>query len=843
MKHLRYEVKGEKYINRFITTGVFAEPRSFKKAVLSGRVNEWLKKGFSIHENPCRKEMIAVRRDELPPYRDISMSALGQEVEIFGQRRVLSAYFPFGNIGYEESRFYYCPTYLRTYCYVALEAEQDEIAAFGLETCGGGTIWNNDELVTDYIPFTRNMVKHTEINIPLRKGTNKLIVCLDDLAERDTDYYFHLCYQGEQKLVMVLPVPDEVDTEKVKRYEDILDLIYFNKEAYISEDVTMTLPAGLIHDDFLKLIISHGEFVEKMNHQTGEDRISQYELTAGQKHLILMEAEDILPGYYNFVFEMEEGPVKIRRKVGNQIVWKKFLGKGSDDSKVRKTEFLNTLISYGSDNVYKAAAYFGRGYGYEEAERIIFEEIGGVKDRQDCSDFHFIAVLYIYDQFYDKLSQELRQIIEETALGYRYWIDEPGDDVMWFFSENHALLFHTCQYLAGKLFPDKMFTNSGRYGEEVSRHGRMLLDEWFEEFFCEFITEWNSNAYIPVDVHGLAAIYNITKEEDPLHEKAKHALDMVCYSMAVNEHKGAVMTSFGRTYEKEMKGNYNAGTTSLLYLLYNAGHLTRAGIGSIFLALSDYEAPEEYGKYIGLKDGEVLIHQNTQGFEQHVNLYLYKNSKVLLSTAVAFKPFQKGYQEHIMQATIDKTAQIFINHPGESHPYGSGRPNYWAGNGILPLGVQYRNTGILVYDIPEENRIDDTHAYIPLCEYQQYMGSEDSLVAAKEGGYIGVRAQNGIILQRSGVTAYREFISPGRKNIWIVKVASAGDYDSLEDFLEEMKAISIGLNANGEILIQNGDMNYEIGIDNRFLVNGEIVHHYPMDVKGNVVMERENSHV
>ena len=843
MKYLKYELKGEKYINRFITTGAFTEPRRFQKAILNGRVNEWLKKGFSIHENPCRKEMIAVGKDELPPYYDISMSEIGQEAESFEQRRALSVYFPFGNIGYEESCFCYCPTYLRTYCYVDLEAEQDEEAVFSLETCGGVTVWNNDELVTDYIPFTRNMVKNTNIILPLRKGTNKLILCLDDLAERDTDYYFHLRYCGEQNLMMVLPVPDEVDIENVQRYEDILDLIYFDKESYISEEVSMTLPGGLIRDDFLKLIISHGEFVEKMNHQVGEDYICRYQLDAGQKHLKLMDAEDILPGYYNFMFEMEEGPIKIRRKVGNQIVWKKFLGRGSDDSKVRKTEFLDILIHHGSDNAYKAAAYFEKGYGYEEAERIIFEEIGGVKDRQDCSDFHFTIILYIYYRFYDRLSQQLRQVIEETALGYRYWIDEPGDDVMWFFSENHALLFHTCQYLAGKLFPDRLFINSGKYGEEVCRHGRALLDKWFEEFFREFITEWNSSAYIPVDVHGLATIYNITEEGDLLHEKAKRALDMVCYSIAINEHKGAVMASFGRTYEKEMKGNYNAGTTSLLYLLYNTGHLTRAGIGSISLALSDYEAPDEYRKYMGLKDGEVLIHQNTQGFEQHVNLYLYKNSRVMLSTAVAFKPFQKGYQEHILQATLDKTAQIFINHPGESHPYGSGRPNYWAGNGILPLGVQYRNTGILVYNIPEENRIDFTHAYIPLCEFQQYMGSEDSLVAAKNGGYIGIRTLNGITLQRKGVTANREFISPGRKNIWIVKVAVADDYESLEEFLEEMNNIFIQKDENGEILIKNGNMRYKIGVDKSFLVNEERVYHYPMDVKGKIVIERKNNDV
>ena len=31
------------------------------------------------------------------------------------------------------------------------------------------------------------------------------------------------------------------------------------------------------------------------------------------------------------------------------------------------------------------------------------------------------------------------------------------------------------------------------------------------------------SAYIPVDVHGLATIYNITDDTDELHQKAKRA--------------------------------------------------------------------------------------------------------------------------------------------------------------------------------------------------------------------------------------------------------------------------------------------------------------------------------
>ena len=568
MKYLKYELKGEKYINRFITTGAFTEPRRFQKAILNGRVNEWLKKGFSIHENPCRKEMIAVRKDELPPYYDISMSEIGQEAESFEQRRALSVYFPFGNIGYEESCFCYCPNYLRTYCYVDLEAEQDEEAVFSLETCGGVTVWNNDELVTDYIPFTRNMVKSTNIILPLRKGTNKLILCLDDLAERDTDYYFHLRYCSKQNLMMVLPVPDEVDIENVQRYEDILDLIYFDKESYISEEVSMTLPGGLIRDDFLKLIISHGEFVEKMNHQVGEDYICRYQLDAGQKHLKLMDAEDILPGYYNFMFEMEEGPIKIRRKVGNQIVWKKFLGRGSDVSKVRKTEFLDILIHHGSDIMpIKQPLILKKDMDMKKLENYICKRKSNCRTGRIVQIFILqlfcIFITVFMTGFPNSFVRLLKRQLWDIVIGLMSRVMMLCGFLVRIM---HCCSIHVSTWQESYSL-DRLFINSGKYGEEVCRHGRALLDKWFEEFFREFITEWNSSAYIPVDVHGLATIYNITEEGDLLHEKAKRALDMVCYSIAINEHKGAVMASFGRTYEKEMKGNYNAGTTSLLYLL------------------------------------------------------------------------------------------------------------------------------------------------------------------------------------------------------------------------------------------------------------------------------------
>ena len=495
------------------------------------------------------------------------------------------------------------------------------------------------------------------------------------------------------------------------------------------------------------------------------------------------------------------------------------------------------ITEYAPENTYKAAALLKLGRETERAERILLTELPGVWARKDCSDFHFIIMLYIYRTFYDRLSPKMREELELAMCGFRYWIDEPGDDVMWFFSENHALLFHCCQYLAGSWLPDRIFTCSGKTGREVSARGEELLREWFEGFFEEFITEWNSNAYIPVDVLGLGTLYNLTEPGSEFHQKAKRALDMIFYSLRVNAHKGAVMTSFGRSYEKELKGNYNAGTTSLLYLAYGDGYLNRACNGCIPLALGDYAAPEAFKPYGALKENQELIFRNTQGFEKHVNLYLYKNAYALLSTAVGFKPFQKGYQEHIVQAVIDELAQVFVNHPGESFPYGSGRPNFWAGNGSLPLAVQYRNTAILRYRIGREERIGYTHAYIPLSTFTRYLGEDGVIVLEKDGAYIAVKAMNGLTMQQEGPNCFREFMSQGRDNVWVIRAGRMDEYGDLDALLAAFKKIEIRTDGEETVVRDERGTEFLTGPDFLLKVNGETVYDYPLDVEGKLNLE------
>ena len=64
------------------------------------------------------------------------------------------------------------------------------------------------------------------------------------------------------------------------------------------------------------------------------------------------------------------------------------------------------------------------------------------------------------------------------------------------------------------------------------------------------------------------------------------------------------MTSFGRTYERELKGSYSTGMPSLLYLFYNAGHMNDHFRALVPVVVGDYEPPEEYKQFVNLSGEE-----------------------------------------------------------------------------------------------------------------------------------------------------------------------------------------------------------------------------------------------
>ena len=50
----------------------------------------------------------------------------------------------------------------------------------------------------------------------------------------------------------------------------------------------------------------------------------------------------------------------------------------------------------------------------------------------------------------------------------------------------------------------------------------------------------------------------------------------------------------------------------------------------------------------------------------------------------------------------------------------------------------------------------------------------------KDGAYIAVKAMKGLSMQKEGPNRFREFISRGRDNVWIIRVGRMDEYGDLD---------------------------------------------------------------
>jgi hypothetical protein len=128
---------------------------------------------------------------------------------------------------------------------------------------------------------------------------------------------------------------------------------------------------------------------------------------------------------------------------------------------------------------------------------MIAASLEAIEDCHDCADFILVPLLWSRAKYADKLDAAVVARIDAAMLGYRYWMDERGNDVQWYFSENHALLFHTAAYLAGHILPEGRFVRSGRTGKEQSAVGGERVHAWLDHFEKWEMAEFNSAPYFP----------------------------------------------------------------------------------------------------------------------------------------------------------------------------------------------------------------------------------------------------------------------------------------------------------------------------------------------------------
>jgi hypothetical protein len=231
-------------------------------------------------------------------------------------------------------------------------------------------------------------------------------------------------------------------------------------------------------------------------------------------------------------------------------------------------------------------------------EELLRSSIDLVNARHDCADFALAGLLRLLALYGDSplVAPELREATRRAALEFCYWYDQPGMRGMCFHTENHQILFHSCELLAGQLFPEVRFANSGREGAWHAAHGAELASQWLDQRARFGFSEWLSNCYFEEDLVALANLHDFAEDAE-LRRRAGAMIDLIALEIALHSYRGVLATTHGRTYAPWIKGGRTAPTTALIWLLFGQGDGPpdapegRTNLAMASLATSPYRPP------------------------------------------------------------------------------------------------------------------------------------------------------------------------------------------------------------------------------------------------------------
>lgn len=405
---------------------------------------------------------------------------------------------------------------------------------------------------------------------------------------------------------------------------------------------------------------------------------------------------------------------------------------------------------------------------------------------------------------------------EQAILNYRYWMTESGSDGMCFWSENHALMFYICAYMAGKQYPNQIFPRSGRTGEEASLVAKDRIQQWLGDIEEYGFEEFLSADYMCVTLGALLNVVDYMEEEES--GRAARLIDSMLRSFACHTFRGSIIAPQARIYRSVILP-FTQSAQSLISLLN-----IQAPMGNsewmVFLMNSKYQLPYslvdlmneplemEYqtgNAWVKLKKQKDYMLTSVQSprLDEHPvywenisfddsadiesNDYIKSFNERFHGTS-RFEPGVYGYQQHLWYAALDNDTVVFTNHPGEMTDDGGMRPGYWYGNGILPAIKQQGNLLGAIYDIGEDHPIAFTHLFFPTCKFDVVSQEGSWLFGQKDGGYVAIWSSDEMVPHNDRLfeCEYRVY---GNQTAYLCQVGSREEFGSLNDFIYYCKQL------------------------------------------------------
>jgi hypothetical protein len=289
----------------------------------------------------------------------------------------------------------------------------------------------------------------------------------------------------------------------------------------------------------------------------------------------------------------------------------------------------------------------------------IKKSIEKLNNREDTADFDMNALLRMMylDKGKNIIPKVLKKSIKNAILDFKYWFTESGPDEMIFWTENHMILFHTAELLAGQLFQSEKFTNNNQNGTQHIQHATPLIKRWLDWKAKLGYAEWHSNIYYLLEICALVNLRDFAKD-NTIAKKAEMLLDLLAFDFANNYYKGIYATAHGRTVDELQFGRGISEHPKPELLADAVWVMLGIGIydnksgnnsGALFLATSEYETPpilEDIAKYIAERENYIHKSRNSIKVSQgHKYGIEYKKSDLMFWWAMS-APASNPLLEH-----------------------------------------------------------------------------------------------------------------------------------------------------------------------------------------------------
>lgn len=731
------------------------------------------------HEYPCRTQYIAQARGTCPalPTPDWGDAA---------------AYLPFGAEVLDLSGFWFRPTLVRGWARTTIVADQAGQAQITLGTCGRAVLLVNGVQAGWMAPTSRNAMAQHDISLPVRAGENEIAVYIEDLAERDARILLSCIWRAGPAARAVPPFPPIASA-----VEETLSAAHLDRTSYQAQPIVLVLPEPLPHPAQIRLTVA-GDF---MSH-TAETR--QFDLPAGARALDLGPSEGYPADYRHFTFDLTCQGFSARRVLGVEISHAQRQGPPPAALSDRIDEALRLVSDHAEPDTVRALARLASGRAGDETDAMIRAALPAIETCWDCADFALVPLIWARAAYGDDIASDLRARVDQAILGYRYWMDEPGDDVQWYFSENHALLFHTAAYLAGHLFPDARFVRADRSGAQQMATGRARVWAWLDHFETCEMAEFNSAPYFPIDLKGLCALFALAPDAD-IRARAERGILRLLLIVANSAHQGVMTAAQGRSYEHTLCAGDTLELSAVARLLWARGSVGARVhcLPQLAICLRDHglQVPPELAARACWDKDTAQEWMFKQGQNDFARLYHHKTRETALGSAVRYRWGDWGYQETLLHGRLGDTpqAQIWINHPGETVSSGYGRPSYWGGSASVPRVQQYRDLAVVIFS-GQAPQPDFTHAWFPTGAFHDWSLTGARALARSGRGMVLLGASGPLTLMDSGHSAGCELRLPGRSGAWVVRM---GQGDDLAGFSALHAGLAPPRDASGDIQIHD----------------------------------------